>query len=155
MLKKNGRLLLMVIGLIPTNIFIASSYSYDYWMTASSFNCVPGLPVLHSTDLVNWELVNYALPRMYDTDFGLPHRTAMACGLRQSVSTTVGIISIGATPTAASTWCVRKIRAAPGRNPYWSRLPKASSTPARCGTRTVELIWYMDGPVHVPDLKAC
>lgn len=34
MLKKNGRLLLMVIGLIPTNIFIASSYSYDYWMTA-------------------------------------------------------------------------------------------------------------------------
>ena len=38
-------------------------------MTASSFNCVPGLPVLHSTDLVNWELVNYALPRMYDTDF--------------------------------------------------------------------------------------
>ena len=41
----------------------------DYWMTASSFNCVPGLPVLHSTDLVNWELVNYALPRMYDTDF--------------------------------------------------------------------------------------
>lgn len=38
----------------------------DYWMTASSFNCVPGLPILHSTDLVNWEIVNYALPRMYD-----------------------------------------------------------------------------------------
>lgn len=33
-LKKNGRLLLMIIGLIPTNIFIASAYSYDYWMTA-------------------------------------------------------------------------------------------------------------------------
>ena len=40
----------------------------DYWMTASSFNCVPGLPILHSTDLVNWEIVNYALPRMYDGD---------------------------------------------------------------------------------------
>lgn len=32
----------------------------DYWMTASSFNCAPGLPILHSTDLVNWEIVNYA-----------------------------------------------------------------------------------------------
>ena len=33
----------------------------DYWMTASSFNCVPGLPILHSTDLVNWELAGHAL----------------------------------------------------------------------------------------------
>ena len=44
----------------------------DFWMTASSFNCVPGLPILHSTDLVNWELVNYALPRMYDEAFDAP-----------------------------------------------------------------------------------
>ena len=35
----------------------------DFYMTASSFNCVPGLPVLHSKDLVNWELINYALPK--------------------------------------------------------------------------------------------
>lgn len=35
----------------------------DYYMTASSFNCIPGLPILHSNDLVNWELVNYALPK--------------------------------------------------------------------------------------------
>lgn len=28
----------------------------DYWMTSSSFNCVPALQILHSTDLVNWEL---------------------------------------------------------------------------------------------------
>ena len=33
----------------------------DYYMTASSFNCVPGLPILHSKDLVNWQIVNYAL----------------------------------------------------------------------------------------------
>jgi len=37
----------------------------DYYMTASSFNCVPGLPILHSRDLVNWKLVNYALPALY------------------------------------------------------------------------------------------
>ncbi len=35
----------------------------DYYMTASSFNCIPGLPILHSKDLVNWEIINYALER--------------------------------------------------------------------------------------------
>ena len=33
----------------------------DYWMTSSSFNCTPGLPILHSTDLVNWTLEKHAL----------------------------------------------------------------------------------------------
>lgn len=35
----------------------------DYYMTASSFNCIPGLPILHSKDLVNWKLINYALKK--------------------------------------------------------------------------------------------
>ncbi|WP_276500187.1 glycoside hydrolase family 43 protein [Terrimonas pollutisoli] len=35
----------------------------DYYMTASSFNCTPGLPILHSKDLVNWRLINYALKK--------------------------------------------------------------------------------------------
>jgi beta-xylosidase len=35
----------------------------DYYMTASSFNCVPGLPILHSRDLVNWKLIGHALPK--------------------------------------------------------------------------------------------
>ena len=33
----------------------------DFFMTASSFNCTPGLPILHSKDLVNWKLVAHAL----------------------------------------------------------------------------------------------
>ena len=37
----------------------------DYYMTASSFQCTPGLPILHSKDLVNWEIVNYALKSLY------------------------------------------------------------------------------------------
>ena len=32
----------------------------DFFLTASSFNFVPALPVLHSRDLVHWELINYA-----------------------------------------------------------------------------------------------
>ncbi|WP_067811641.1 glycoside hydrolase family 43 protein [Actinomadura kijaniata] len=34
----------------------------DYYLTASSFHRVPGLPVLHSRDLVNWTIVGHALP---------------------------------------------------------------------------------------------
>ena len=30
-------------------------------MTSSSFNCFPGLQILHSTDLVNWEIIGAAL----------------------------------------------------------------------------------------------
>ncbi len=33
----------------------------DYYLTASSFNCIPGLPILHSKDLVNWEIIGHAL----------------------------------------------------------------------------------------------
>jgi beta-xylosidase len=36
----------------------------DFYLTASSFNHVPGLPILHSRDLVNWSLINHALPRL-------------------------------------------------------------------------------------------
>lgn len=35
----------------------------DYYMTASSFDQVPGLPILHSKDLVNWQLIGHALKR--------------------------------------------------------------------------------------------
>ena len=38
----------------------------DYYMTASSFHCTPGLPILHSKDLVNWEIVGYALQNLYE-----------------------------------------------------------------------------------------
>jgi len=33
----------------------------DYYMTASSFNCLPGLPILHSKDLVNWTIIGHAV----------------------------------------------------------------------------------------------
>ncbi|MBR3080176.1 MAG: glycoside hydrolase 43 family protein [Prevotella sp.] len=40
----------------------------DYYMTASSFQCSPGLPILHSKDLVNWEIINYAIGSLYEGD---------------------------------------------------------------------------------------
>ena len=36
----------------------------DYYLTASSFQCIPGLPILHSKDLVNWEIINYAVKEL-------------------------------------------------------------------------------------------
>lgn len=36
----------------------------DYYMTASSFCDIPGLPILHSKDLVNWTLIGHAIPEM-------------------------------------------------------------------------------------------
>lgn len=40
----------------------------DYYMTASSFNHTPGLPILHSKDLVNWTIVGHALPVQVSTE---------------------------------------------------------------------------------------
>ena len=34
-----------------------------YYMTASSFNSAPGLPLLESADMINWTLVGHALPQ--------------------------------------------------------------------------------------------
>lgn len=45
----------------------------DYYLTASSFQCIPGLPILHSKDLVNWEIVGHALKELTPKDvFDLP-----------------------------------------------------------------------------------
>ena len=45
----------------------------DYYMTASSFNAIPGLPILHSKDMVNWKIINHALPEQIPLDvFKIP-----------------------------------------------------------------------------------
>jgi len=35
----------------------------DYYLTSSSFEDIPGLPILHSKDLVNWTIIGHALKR--------------------------------------------------------------------------------------------
>jgi len=36
----------------------------DFYMVSSSFNFVPGVPVLHSKNLVEWRLINYVLKEL-------------------------------------------------------------------------------------------
>lgn len=43
-----------------------------FYMTASSFNYIPGLPILTSKDLVNWKLVNYALDKIDYDKYNIP-----------------------------------------------------------------------------------
>lgn len=50
----------------------------DFYLTASSFNCTPGLPILHSRDLVNWELINHAIREVPGARYATPQH---GCGV--------------------------------------------------------------------------
>lgn len=49
----------------------------DYYMVASSFNHIPGLPLLHSNDLVHWQLVNHVIENYANQDYTQPQ---FGCG---------------------------------------------------------------------------
>lgn len=54
---------------------IASPDGETFYMTASSFQCTPGLPILKSQNLVDWDLVNYALEEVPPVNYygaGIP-----------------------------------------------------------------------------------
>lgn len=44
----------------------------DYFMIASSFSNAPAIPILHSKDLVNWELINYVLDKLPFSKYDQP-----------------------------------------------------------------------------------
>ena len=50
----------------------------DYYMTAGSFCNTPGLPILHSRDLVNWSLISYALENIPFESYSVPRH---GCGV--------------------------------------------------------------------------
>src|ERR1035437_6173616 len=44
----------------------------DFYLTSSSFSNFPGLPILHSKDLVNWEIIGHAAPHYPFDEFNRP-----------------------------------------------------------------------------------
>jgi len=44
----------------------------DFYLVSSSFNCVPGLPVLHSKDLVNWTIIEHVFDKFSYGNFDVP-----------------------------------------------------------------------------------
>ena len=54
----------------------------DYYMTSSSFNCIPGLQILHSKDLVHWRIVDAALRwRVPGTEQAVSDAPEYGCGV--------------------------------------------------------------------------
>ena len=49
----------------------------DYYMTISSFNMMPGLPIYHSKDLVYWRLIAYAVEILPAAHFTYANRQKM------------------------------------------------------------------------------
>ncbi len=49
----------------------------DFYMVSSSFTYLPGIPVMHSRDLVHWELISYAAERLPFDRYNVP---AHRCG---------------------------------------------------------------------------
>lgn len=43
----------------------------DYYLVTSTFEYFPGIPVYHSTDLVNWELIGHCIDRKEQLSMGL------------------------------------------------------------------------------------
>ncbi|MCA9259452.1 MAG: glycoside hydrolase 43 family protein [Planctomycetales bacterium] len=68
------------------NPIIASDYSDpdvirhgdDFYLTSSSFNCTPGLPILHSRDLVHWKLINHGVRNLPNASF---NQVRHGCGI--------------------------------------------------------------------------
>lgn len=50
----------------------------DYFLTASSFNHIPGLPLLHSKDLINWSIINHGIQRLPWDKYNMPQ---YGCGV--------------------------------------------------------------------------
>ena len=57
----------------------------DFFMVSSSFNHVPALPILHSTDLVNWTIINHVMDELPLPGYGAVDSLArwQAVGLLQ------------------------------------------------------------------------
>ena len=76
----------------------------DYYLTSSSFNCLPGLQILHSKDLVNWTIIGAAVP------YALPPvpmsvlNMATVYGHPVSATITVNSIYSGVTRTKEHSW---------------------------------------------------
>ena len=77
----------------------------DFYMTSSSFNCLPGLQILHSKDLVNWNIIGAAVP------YALPpietpnvRNMGIEYGPQPSAIMTENSISFGEIRTKVHSW---------------------------------------------------
>lgn len=63
----------------------------DYYLVTSTFEYFPGVPVYHSTDLVNWRQVGHALTRRSQLDFDARRAEMLEWYERMNVPSAFGI----------------------------------------------------------------
>ena len=51
----------------------------DFFMVASSFTYIPGVPLLHSKDLVHWKVINYICRRIPENRYKDPVHGCGVC----------------------------------------------------------------------------
>ena len=91
----------------------------DFYMITSSFSLFPGVPIFHSTDLVNWEQIGHILDRKSQLHVTADHMTAgiMAPTLRYNNGTYYMI-----TTNVSDKWnfiVTAKDPRGPWSDPYW------------------------------------
>ncbi len=50
------------------DISVVRGEGSNYYMVSTTMHCVPGVPVMHSSDLANWRTVGYAYQKLVDND---------------------------------------------------------------------------------------
>ncbi len=75
----------------------------DFYMTASSFNAAPGLPILRSKDLVNWRIVDHVFREQAPREIFARPQHGGGVWARRYVFTTANFIFTMATRTLVST----------------------------------------------------
>ena len=123
----------------------------DFYLTASSFNCIPGLPILHSKDLVNWKIIGHALQRPTSSRTSSRDRnTAMEFGRRRSVFTTDYFYIFYGDPDFGIYMVKARNAAGPWSPPLLIKRPKDGSIRVRSGTMMETPIWFTRGPTADP-----
>ena len=127
----------------------------DFYMTASSFGCTPGLPVLHSKDLVNWRNRQLCLKELEPKEFYNSARHGKGVWA-PSIRYHKGEFYIyWGDPDFGIFMVKTKDPAGEWEKPVLVKAGKGMIDLHRCGMRTDMCIWYMPGPAAVQDEQYC
>lgn len=124
----------------------------DFYMTSSSFNCLPGLQILHSKDLVNWTIIGAAVPYAL-TPIETPERPEHGNRVwAPSIRHHNGEFYIfWGDPDQGAFMVKAKDPQGPWTEPVLVKPGKESSIPARFGMKTEKYIWYTPMQEAAPD----
>ena len=125
----------------------------DFYMTSSSFNCLPGLQILHSKDLVNWTIIGAAVPNAL-SPIETPERPehgnrVWAPAIRHHNGEFLHLL--GRSRSGSFYGESQRSERSVERTGLGESGEKVSLTLARSGMKTEKYIWYTHTQEVVPD----